>query len=135
MYEFRQVIDKSILDKHKEKFGDFNDFPPNWKEITEEEFARSSFFIYSPIHTEYRQMHLHDKSGVKDVYNYTPARLCFMSDGTGYGIQNDFQNGKVRYYKFAFCLHEFGKDLGKYRGEHIFICKKCGYRYEYDSSD
>lgn len=134
MYEYKQIDSKDVH-QHEEKFGGYNDFPPNWEEITEEEFARSNFFVYSPIYEENRQMYPHDKKGSKDIFTYTPARLYFMSDGTGYGIRNDFSKQKMHYYKFAFCLHEFGSDLGRFRGQHIFVCKKCGYRWEYDSSD
>jgi hypothetical protein len=34
----------------------FNDFPANWREITQEVFAKSRHFTFAPVNIEFRQM-------------------------------------------------------------------------------
>jgi hypothetical protein len=125
-YKIVAKEDKEVPEKYKE-FGKFNDFPPNWKQITEEEFSRSNFSIYMPEYIGFRQM-----MNKKDMSGFVAANLFFFHDNTGVAIEH--KNGKINYYKFALCEHEFGEDKGKYMFEHTYTCKKCGYTYTVDSS-
>jgi hypothetical protein len=109
----------------KEK-SNFNELPPNFKEITEQEFAQSKFFTYMPEKTEYRQVNINGK--------HTDLRMFWMYDNTGYAIVSNYWDGKVIYYSFAKCEHIFDeKTVGKCLTE--YTCKKCGYRETIDSSD
>ena len=143
MYKLRWEDNKEILEQYRKDFGDYNDIPQNLKEITPEEFAKSKFFTYSPEHIEHRQMKVppadpNNKWGwrLKDIKLYT------FFDKTGIGISND--GGKVTYYSFCVCEHEYeelspsaARALGhQHFGNcyHVIRCSKCGYVQEYDSS-
>jgi hypothetical protein len=86
------------IDKHKELFGGFNDFPPKWSEMSEKEFARSGFGKSRVEYIEYRQMmypkHLVGKGG------NIPAYLFFIGDGIGYAVVQDYWDSSVRFFKF-----------------------------------
>jgi hypothetical protein len=121
----------------EEKWGGYNDFPPNWHEITEAEFAQSHFFIYSPDYVEFRQMfRKHD--------TVVGATLYFMYDGVGYGIVHDYWGRKIHYYKFALCEHKFTELTQKECAQkgiqhfgncyHVYRCTKCGFTNSVDSS-
>lgn len=130
--------------KHKKKFGGFNDAPPNFKEITEEEFAKSSFFVYAPISIEYRQIHITNDVALTRLLT-GGTYLYFFHDGTGYGICRDYSKGKVHYFSFAECPHTFrelkASDCAKkgisHYGNcwHVYECVTCGYVTSADSSD
>lgn len=106
----------------------YNDFPENWKEITESEFAQSHYFTYSPDVVEYRQML--DRNNPQ-----TPAlsaTLYWMFDNTGYGIAQDYWGKRVRYFKFG-CKHQL-IPTGDPDGS--AVCPLCGFHYvRPDSSD
>lgn len=128
---------------HAAQYNDSNRLPPNFKEITEKEFASSQFFIYSPRLWEYRQIN------VKEDYEkvtwplawsggspHRPfdLRMAFFHDGRGVAIAQDSQE-RVRYFSFALCEHlsktrqNIGNCLNRY------TCDACGYVEEIDSSD
>lgn len=126
-------------DEHKAKWGGFNDFPPNWRELTEEEFAESHFFVYEFKTREYRQMH--DPGRTKPA---TRATLYFMHDGTGYALVSDRSKRKLHYFKFG-CAHTYrglGFEECRARGiyhwgrcYHVSECTTCGHIHAVDSSD
>lgn len=81
------------LEQHKRLNGNFNDFPPNWKKITVEAFAKSDYFSWTPVLFEYRQML--EKSEMVE------ARLNWMPSGLGYAIVNDYWGGTVQFFVFG----------------------------------
>ena len=105
-----------------------NDFPAGWRKVTAEEFSRSTFFTYSPTHTEYRQMQNDDHA--PSVH----ARLFHFSDGTGVAMSSDFWAKEVHYYKFG-CDHkydELSREESERRGIrhhgmcwHVYECSEC----------
>ena len=125
-------------------FGGYNDFPPNWREISAEEFAvKMNHYNFSEA--ESRQMREKD-----DWYNlHVPAQLFFYWDGTGLAVSytNTWNSEKFKYdYTakfFAFgCDHEYqfsdwnSEKFGpQFRCNHALKCKKCGHEYAVDSSD
>lgn len=112
------------------QLGGFNDFPPNWEELSEAEFSHSRFFIYSPTYRDFRQMIRRNGKPAP----FIEANLYIYNDGSGYAISADRKQGKVRYYKFAVCEHDYEVQHGR-KYEHIYTCKKCGHSYIQDSSD
>lgn len=119
------------------EYGGYNDAPPNFKEITEKEFAQSHFFTYSPEATNTRQ--ITDFEGETQML---PVTLFFFFDGSGVGMSSNYK--KVRYFKFDLCEHDYeelsyikAKELGlMHHGMcwHVLKCKKCGFVQSYDSS-
>lgn len=129
--------------KHRETYGGYNDFPPNWRKLTEKEFAQSQFFSYSPTLVEHRQMLPPGglRPGGKPALT---ARLYFYSDGSGLAMSNDYWKGKVQYFAFAACVHEYRRpteaehEAGVVRPArcfHVSICDKCHHVHAVDSSD
>ena len=126
----------------EEKFGfsHFNQAPANFKEVDEEWLARhSTFRTYGFRYHWYQQiMNLPDEK-------YTLSIHCFGSeDGTGFAISTNYWAGKIRYFSFAGCEHEFRTPTREECAEHhdypgncyhVYICDKCGYWYSVDSSD
>jgi hypothetical protein len=95
--------------------------PHGWTEITQEEFAQSNFFRYTPLATGWSRTLAGD------------AFLYFMHDDTGFALIGDYWEKKVSIFKFG-CQHdstseEVGRCLTKY------TCKKCGFVQTIDSSD
>jgi hypothetical protein len=124
----------------KEIPGNFNDAPPNFREINETEFCNSEFFVYTSIHTESRQIIL-DRN--KNYIYFLNVKLFLLSNGYGFGISADYKNKKIKYYKFEICQHEFREPTeDEYNKFHLIkgmcihnsICKKCGYIKSIDSS-
>lgn len=113
---------------HEAKYGGYNDFPPNWRRLTEKQFAQGGFFTFSPVLVEYRQMLNHvttrERKPLRDQAAMS-AKLFYMHDNTGYAITNDYWAGYVRFYAFG-C-----------RGVHQnhTTCPECGFAANYDSSD
>lgn len=129
---------------HYEVFGNVTEYPPGWKSITETEFARSVFFMYSPTKIETRTMcHKTDSEGTLRVRSQE-GTLFYMPNGTGIAIVGNWQEGKIQYYSFG-CQHvmrELTKDECTEKAiphfglsYHIDECTACGYRHSRDSSD
>ena len=119
-------------------FGHPNDPLPNMKEMTEKEFAQSMFFTYTPDYHFYRQINRVEKlplglaPGPKGGGLHVHCYVFF--DKTGIAFASDYWAGKVRYFHFAVCEHEFTeKNIG--RCLHKYTCVKCGFNKEVDSSD
>lgn len=125
-----KLIALEVLDnaKHISLWGDYNDVPTGFKEITELEFARSSFFSYCITKVESRQMRIADDQPLLDV------RLFYMNDNTQFAMGHNSRTGKVTYYRFG-CEHEYVETNNYAKCLHNYKCKKCGYETEIDSSD
>lgn len=115
--------------------------PPNFKELTEKEFAQSMFFSYYPKTTGYRQISPDalKEIGIESKHNGRDVILMvFMftyQDGTGIALSSDYWAGKVRYFRFGECIHELQhfKNLGNCLN--LLKCAKCDYTVQVDSSD
>ncbi len=130
MEKLEWVNPKTVPD-FVEKFGGFNDYPPNWRQVSEQELFQSGRMIFPPEYQDFRQMY---RNG-KEITAMVEATLYFFPDGTGYAIEKDHFNRCFKYYTFAVCEHKYGKDIGKKPYEHIYVCEKCGRRLELDTSD
>jgi len=110
--------------------GGYNDLPPEFKEISEKEFAQSMFFSYSPMKVEFRQARL-----IKDSEMHLQSmRIYWFYNYTYIVIWNDYWAGKVHFAKGQLCEHAFEcKNLGRCLNK--YTCKKCGFTEEIDSSD
>lgn len=122
--------------EHEQKYGSFNDFPPNWREVTEAEIATESLGrMYSPVLVEYRQMGKLEVGGPPML----AATLSFYHDGSGSAIHYDYWGKRVRWFMFGLCdQHNYTrvKSPGNGRsGLHTDRCTKCGYQNSYDTSD
>jgi hypothetical protein len=92
----------------QEANGGYNDFPPNWHEITPEQFAKSDFFGWHADIMEHRQM-VPKTAGMKVLMRLkdgqegcaVTANLYWMPSGLGYSIVNDFWGGQIRLFKFG----------------------------------
>lgn len=115
----------------------------DWREITEAEFARSSFFTYSPIAEGYRHL-IYDYNG-DNLDEQLSMRIYYMWDGTGFGLYSDYWKKKLRFFRFG-CAHtyrEYGAKEAQEKGwpheswrcYHNTVCTKCGHFFAYDSSD
>jgi hypothetical protein len=152
---FAHQIAGELSAEYKAKFENvfskqYNTAPKGWRKLTEEEFAKSMFFTYSPIALGYDQL-LRDADGKRfldEKGREAPAmsvKLFLMHDGTGFAMAHDFWGGKVSYYKFG-CdhkYHEYGRDEAKEKGYpftggnccHNQVCTVCGDFRFYDSGD
>jgi hypothetical protein len=124
-----------------EKFGivNYNTPPANFEEVDEEWFVtKSTFRIYGFKYSWYQQVFLPNEKGLLSIH-------CFGSyDGTGFAIHLDYWSKKVRYFKFAGCVHEF-RSLTQREKETYqmydrmclrhYICDRCGFLHTVDSSD
>jgi hypothetical protein len=113
----------------EEVIGGYNDLPPHFKKISEKAFAQSSFFTYSPIKTEFRQV-----KGIGVGEGITSIWLYWFHGGDGIAIRSNYWKGKVYYYKFYICDHEY-ENIESRMCYSKSKCKKCGYVLEVDSSD
>lgn len=140
MAEILEYQSEEEEERHKEQFGGYNDLPPNFKEITLEEFAQSKFFSYGPMWVDYKQI---DRLQW-DESHYLSLILFGLYDGTGFAIHNDYWSKKLRFFKFARCEHEYRELTQQECGErrinhfgmcwHVIECQKCGRIESYDSS-
>ena len=121
----KQEINQMI--ENEEIIGGYNDLPPNFEEITEEEFAQSQFFSYEPVKRQFRQV-----NGLNDYL--TNINLYWFADGSGIGIRSDFWAGKIYYSKFYICKHKW-KNIESRMCYTKDVCILCGYVKEVDSSD
>lgn len=130
--------------QHFPNSGDYNDLPPNWKELTEKEFAQSPFFTYSPEFMEFRQVRLTPNGPFEGL------RMFWLNEKEGYALVRDYWAGKVRYFSFAVCVHEWHgvtrAELAEKWPQHVkrytpgncchnSVCLKCGDFRFIDSSD
>jgi hypothetical protein len=137
------VDSKDETDQHEKDFGRFNDPPPNFTEITAEEFAQSGFFTWCIEAQEFRQIdpaRIDQNRMLSPVSTYLSVKMFFMNHGDGYALAQDYWGKKIRYFKFAKCLHDYQEvsaaSLGKpaFNSYHYCKCTKCGDLWEYDSS-
>lgn len=136
------MINTDSNQKGLEWLGGFNTAPPNWKEITEKELAQTTLLgSYTPEHIIYKQI-------LAENNHLLTVKLFVFHDGTGVGLNVDYW-GKgyydeptlkeplqhVRWFKFAKCEHvmEHTQRLGNCYNR--YVCKKCGYTEDVDSSD
>lgn len=128
--------------EHRSKYGGYNYKPPNWKELTSEQFACSDFFTYDFETYEFRQFKDPEHN---DGYNgLISVRLYYMPAGHGYGIYSNWTDKKVRYFRFG-CEHKYEeldvvecrrRNIPHYgRCWHVLQCQKCNHLHSYDSSD
>ena len=146
VYELKPAdLDKEATLKHKETYGGYNDPPPNWKRITEEQFAKSDYFTYGFVRSEYRQFVNPEKDELDSKYQgMISVQLLYMHAGHGYAIHNDWMNDRICYYRFG-CEHKYvGLDQQECRRRniphygrcyHVSECSICGHIYSCDSSD
>ena len=118
---------------HREKFGRYNDYPPNWKECSPDEFW-GKFMVYAQRLEEYRQMY------TKGTNKYVSARLYFFDQGEGLAMVDDYDWEKFKHktpklFKFALCEHEWEHTGTPYNCYNTYKCKKCGNTMGFDSSD
>ena len=79
---------------HEAKNGNYNAFPPGWRELSQVEFAQSMYFHYGPELVEYRQM-------LPEAGPVVSAHLNWYFDGTGIALVSDHYAGTVRFYAFG----------------------------------
>jgi len=125
----------NTLFKIDERYGSYNDFPPNWKPATDDEFW-NRFMVYDFKEKEYRQMfRLADGSRSPKMIQ---AKLFLYSDGIGLAMVSKVVGARhvaPELYKFAICEHLNRKGLinqGTYRTSE---CVDCGQKFSVDSSD
>jgi len=131
-------VDRSKGKILEEKLGGYNDFPPNWIEITQSDFLRRTLMCV-PQYIDYRQMYSTKKDGrTKNFHQtYTPATLYIYQDLSGVAVERVYQhNGTytAKYYAFIACVHDF-ETVTQRMCYSKSKCKKCGYVMEIDSSD
>jgi len=132
----RETYDLSVEEKiaHTKAYGDYNSFPPNWREVTAEDIATKCLVrIYTPKITEYRQIGSL-KPGSPPVMACT---LWFFHDGTGYAVHYDYWKKTIRYFMFARCIHTYkalSRPAGNRSGLHEEQCTQCDYINSYDTS-
>lgn len=114
--------------------SNFNDVPPNFREITEKEFAQSKFFVYSPERWEYRQITRKEDLERLQRKSALVIRMAHFYDGTGIAIESDYWAGKVHYFWFGACEHKerTQRNIGNCLNE--YTCKNCGFVETLDSS-
>ena len=140
-------------EKHIQKFGGFNDPPPNMQEITPEEFAQSKFFVYTPVIFEFRQISPNlckNEADRKRLFGDEQAvqlASMFYVDGPGvdgFIMISDYWKKKVRYFTFSQCVHSYRgmtqaelhkHNITLYKCTHAYICDKCGVFHIQGSSD
>lgn len=128
---------------------------PNMREIDEQTFSQSRYFTYLPmvVGTATISNENLDKAGIRrnagdeTRKNWTVnAALTIYHDYSGYAMIADRKAGKIRYFEFTFCLHQFHEvtedDIKKGAPRpnprhtfHTYICSKCSYVTTQDSSD
>ena len=114
------------------KFGRYNDFPPNWREASEDEFW-GKFMVDPKRHEEFRQMR------VGKGEQYVSARLYFYDHDEGLAMVNNYDWKEFKYrtpklYKFALCEHEWNYVGTPYNCYNTYKCVKCGATKGIDSS-
>lgn len=123
-----------------QKWGDFNYFPPQWEDITNDlskvEAVKRRLLDIDFYAVEYRQMHYPEEC--RHQGRYVAATLFFSQAENGFALAKVY-NSKTnsfedRYYVFG-CQHKKSSTqiLGRcYYGN---TCQDCGYYWTVDSSD
>ena len=137
------MYDKFIPQSENEPVeGNYNSPPPNFREVTAEEIAQSDFFTYSPVIYFFRQI---DPKRVSwPEKHFLSVRFFGMSDGTGYGIAQDYWAKKIRWFRYG-CDHTYVEKSQDWCRErdithfgmcyHVYECSKCKHVIAQDSSD
>jgi hypothetical protein len=128
-------------------YGGHNDFPPNWKEIDQQQFWKR-WFMYSWDAEEWRQMHSPPDTLAKfyDVIAHpihrrsiVVARLFIYSDKTGLAITQgwDGRTYNPRFFEFGVCMHIDKSEVPEksHMCYHVSKCNNCGMEFHVDSSD
>ena len=133
------------LKAHEKEWGNYNDAPTGFTEITAEEFAQSGFFTWCKEAIEFRQICrfngaklFNQTEGKKSLHGWDKmlaVTMFFMNHGDHYAVANDYWASKVRYFKFATCFHDYQELTSTRMCWHVCKCTKCGHVWEYDSSD
>src|SRR5258706_6983125 len=86
---------------------EYNTPPPNWREVTQEDFVMSGFFTYAFSFVEYRQFK-------HNVTGWFSGILYFLGGPEGVAMHNEWRNGKyeVKFFRFAECIHTF-EEVGR----------------------
>lgn len=141
-------VEKDEREKLEKLFGiiHYNHPPANFREVDEEWVAKKSRYrIYGFKYTWYHQIFI-DVDKPQDMRNQPLIGMHFFGDDSseGIAIYTDYWAGKVRYFAFAGCIHEFRNPTIEECAEHhswpgncyhVSICNKCGYWRAIDSSD
>lgn len=101
----------------------FNQYPPNWHEISNEEFAKI-FFHYQTPTSEFRQMFSQNEKGINDMMRgYTTAKLYpisnFDNDEIGIALFQIYINSGLQRVGFA----KFGTDENWMKFEGKFVAQ------------
>lgn len=130
------------------RIGGYNDFPPDWVEITPHEYA-VRVHNTSVLKTEHRQMYT--KEGRTNGFKDCPVSgfLIIFQDLTGVATTADYQrvNDKLfggydyvtKFWSFG-CNHQYhevpwdDKYGIRYNCMHLWRCTKCGQAQVIDSS-
>ena len=103
-------------------------FPPNLVELTEEQFRTSGFFKLIPEYINSETFRIQGS-----IYE---ARLFMYNQKNGFAIINDVSLKRIRFYSFG-CKHEMksiNSDWESRKGYHKYVCTKCGFIEQVDSS-
>jgi len=140
-------MDKLIPSDDKSPDGTgYNNPPAMFREITEQEFARSDFFSYPFVLMECRQV-CRELDTIKWIgpkaKGTLSLKLFWMHDNTCVAISADFHTGTMRYFRGG-CAHKYRELTSKEAGEmglphfgscfHVVQCQACKYTHSYDSS-
>jgi len=134
------------IQDHQKEFGDFNQAPPGFREITESEFNKGGFFTWCKEKVEFRQI---VPESIPAGALLTPTKyilavtLFYMNHGSHYGMARGEEG--VRYFTFAKCHHDYqeiSQEEARKAGVehfgncyHVCQCVNCGHISAYDSSD
>jgi len=124
---------------HLQKWGGhYNHLPPNVREISFEEFAQSGFFTWCKEGMEFRQVSFKDvdpKNLLKPVSDGLHSiTMFYMNHDSHFIMMSDYWGKTVRFFTFTDCYHEYDCGVGTGNCLHLYTCKKCGYKWEVDSS-
>lgn len=123
---------------HEAVYGNQNQFPPGWREVTDGEIAtQSTGAHYTPQMVEFRQM-LPNGRLVPGGPAAVSATLYHFHDGTGHAIVYDYWGKRIRWFRFERCVHTWrsvSRPASPRSGLHTDECTKCGYQNSYDTSD
>lgn len=126
--------------EHEKEWGRYNDSLPNLIELTTEQFAQSSFFIYAFTAHEFRQIRAEEFNKGK-IFSPIKGQLVSVQifyikspSEAGFILMNNYWDKTVRYFTFTKCLHEY-KGVKTGNCLYQYTCTKCGASYEVDSSD